>query len=540
MPIATNAQGQALRLDPASGQWVPTQLATNPQTKETVALDGDKWVPLGTQTAQPQAPAEQPGLLARVKNAVIAPEGERDKTLGEAVVGGITGIPAAIGHEFMDNARNFKKHLLPSTPQEFEDAQPMGVIPKEALDIAGMVASPITGAITSAIGRPVEQQTGIRRGITGAVLSAAVPLGGEASLANDAAKTEKATAALKPMAAEAHAAGYVLSPRMISDKPGIIADALAGISGKVKTAQAAAEKNQEVTNAISATDLGLPATADLSTPGIFKKVRAEAGKAYESVKTAVPSLRADDEYLGEVKSLGGANSDAALHFPNTMKNQGIADLIDELSSVKDFPTNAGMELVKALRSRAVSNLKAIGDDSKHALGLAQRQAADAMDGLIERNIAAQGGDTGLVKAYKDARQLIAKSYDVEGATNAATGDVNALGLAKLASKGKPLSGGLQTVAKIAQAFPKAMQAGVVSEPVSALDFFGAAALAAHGNPKMAGMMLARPVSRATILSKPVQNALANPAARSSAIPRNVLRRAPAANAFHKLSEKPQN
>jgi hypothetical protein len=45
MPIATNDQGQALRLD-QSGQWVPTKLATNPQTGERLALDGDQWVSL--------------------------------------------------------------------------------------------------------------------------------------------------------------------------------------------------------------------------------------------------------------------------------------------------------------------------------------------------------------------------------------------------------------------------------------------------------------------------------------------------------------
>jgi hypothetical protein len=524
---------------------MPTYSITGPDGK-TYSIDG----PAGAtqeqviaqiqaaQKAAPQPEAPAPGLLDRVKNAVIAPEAERDKTLGEAVGGGIMGVPAAIGHEFMNNARQLKKDVLPSTPEEFRDAQPLGIVPKAALDVAGMVVSPITGAVTSLVGRPIEQQTGVRREITGNILSAAVPLAGPANALKNAEKAEKVTAALKPMAAEAHAAGYVLPPKMISEKPGILANLFAGVSGKIKTAQAAAEKNQVVTNRIAAKELGIADDAPL-TEQAFQDVRASAGKAYEAVKTAVPSVAADEHYLETVKGLGGANSDAAAHFPNTMKNQGITDLIDELSSVKEFPTSAGMELVKELRSSATANLKAIGDRSKHMLGLAQRQAADAVDGLIERNIAKAGGDTGLVKAYKGARQLIAKSYDIEGATNLATGDVNAIGLGRLASKGKPLSGGLQQIAKVAQAFPSAMKAGVVSEPVSALDFFGAAALAAHGNPKMAGMMLARPVARATVLSKPMQNALAGDRG-ATMLDANVLRRAPAANALHQLTEQPQN
>jgi hypothetical protein len=497
---------------------------------------------LRASASAPDAP--KPGILERAKNAIIAPEAERDASLGDAVKAGITGIPAAIGHDFMESARSFGRHIAPSNIQEFADAQPLGgLIPKEALDVGGMIMSPITGALTSAIGRPVEQQTGLRREITGNILSAAVPLGGEANLANDAAKVERATAALKPMAAEAHAAGYVLPPKMISDKPGIVANTLAGWSGKVKTAQAASAKNQEITNSLAAKALDLPEGADL-TGATFKDLRAEAGKAYAAIPSAIPQITADEDYLAAVSSLGRPGSEAAQRiFPNTTKNQGIIDLQDELSSVKDFPTGAGIELVKELRSQASKNLKAFDDPSKSALGSAQKRAANAIDELIDRNLAATG-QTDLVQAYRDARVKIAKSYDVEAATNTATGNVNAQKIARLADKDKPLSGELETIAKVAKAFPKATQSaekfGEV-EPVSILDLAGSAASLAHGNPSVAGALLGRPIARAAVLSKPVQNALAVQSARgATAIPTNVLRRAPAANAFHQLGEQPQN
>lgn len=561
-------------------------------TMSVIMPNGDRLdgVPAGTPKADimakwqaSQVPEPKPGVMERVKNAVIAPVGERDPDLKTAVIEGIKGIPAEIGHQFMDAAHSFKEHIAPSTVEGIKDSAPIGgIVPREALDAVTAIMSPITGTLTSAVGRPVEQMTSVRRNIVGDVASAFVPLGaaGDAGKVggelingerfhmgtltgkplqnakiylennpgtnvlpagvtkiNEAPKPPPTT--IKPTAADAHAAGYVLPPKMISEKPGIVANVLSGMSGKIKTAQAAAEKNQVVTNALATKSLGLPPDAEL-IGDTFKNIRAEAGKSYEAVKTAIPTLEADEPYLETVKSLGGQNSDAAAHFPKTMNNQGIKDLVGELASVKSFPTTAGMELVKELRSSAVANLKTIGDRSAHALGLAQRQAADAVDALIERNIEKAGGDANLVNDYKAARQRIAKSYDVEAVTNPATGDVNALGLARLAGKGKPLTGELQTIAKTAQAFPKAMQAGVSSEPLSALDFFGAAALAAHGNPKLAGMMLARPVARATVLSPMAQERLVTKASGAAPSVQLPIRRAPAINALSQLSQQGQN
>jgi hypothetical protein len=110
---------------------------------------------------------------------------------------------------------------------------------------------------------------------------------------------------------------------------------------------------------------------------------------------------------------------------------------------------------------------------------------------------------------------------VEGATNSATGDVSARGLARLQDKGRPLTDELKTVADAASAFPKAMQmpSGFGdNERWSALDFFGSAAAMAHGNPGVAGAILARPLARGVLLSKPYQKAMTNPRAAASPLP----------------------
>ena len=257
------------------------------------------------------------------------------------------------------------------------------------------------------------------------------------------------------MAIQARNSGYVLPPAAITDKPGLVSSLLAGWSGKIKTQQEASMKNQEVTNRLAAEGLGLPKDTVLN-PQVFEDVRAEAGKAYANVVKSIPQVSSDPAFQAEVAALGGANSTAARISPNITANPGIQGLRDELMAVPSFPTEAGVEVVKELRLNGNQNLKAIGDPSRHALGMAQREAADAIDNLMERNIVATG-KTDVISAYREARRLIAKSYDVEGATNSATGDVNARGLARLAVKGRPLTDQLKEIADAALAFPKAMQ-----------------------------------------------------------------------------------
>jgi len=309
-------------------------------------------------------------------------------------------------------------------------------------------------------------------------------------------------------AVTAREAGYVLPPAEASRTPTILSQALTGWGGKIKTRQAASVANQEVTNRLATEALGVPKDTMLSEQ-VFQKVRTDAGKAYDDVRKAVERMTTDEEFRHAISDLGGANSQAAREFPDLMKNPEILKLRSTLLKANRFSTDAAIELVKQLRFNGNANLKAIGDPSKHALGLAQREAANAIDDLIERNLS-DIGNADLVSKYKAARELIAKSYDIEGATNAATGDVSARGLARLQNKGRPLSGNLKTIADTANAFPRAMQnveqvGGL--ENWSALDFFGSAAALAHGNPSVAGAILLRPVARAAVLSKPYQNAM---------------------------------
>jgi hypothetical protein len=373
-----------------------------------------------------------------------------------------------------------------------------------------MIRAPVRGIIEGG-----QEARGIRPGNDPATrndISAAVgALGGARAGVGEPAPGPVAASPIRPAAVEARQVGYVLPPSSISEKPGLVSSALAGWSGKIKTAQAASAHNQEITNNLASEALGVPKGTVL-TDEVFNGLRKQASQKYQNVISAVPSVTADNEFKQAVSGLGGQNSQAAQAFPKITNNPGIADMVGELNAAGEHPTAAWVELVKELRFNATSNLKAIGDPSKHALGLAQREAATAVDDMMERQITAAGNPQAVAE-YQQARKLIAKSYDVESVTNPATGDVNARGLAKLADKGRPLTDQLSTIARAASAFPKAMTTPSSfgdNEPWSALDFFGSAAAMAHGNPGVAGAILGRPAARATILSGKAQDWMTNP------------------------------
>lgn len=310
--------------------------------------------------------------------------------------------------------------------------------------------------------------------------------------------------------------GFVLPPATM-EKPSVLSKFLGGWSGKIKSQQAASVKNQALTRQVAAGSLGLPRDTILDD-NVFNNLRIGAGKAYEDVKQSIPTIATDPAFQQRVSGLGNMNSDVATHFPELVKNDAIFDMAQALAAKQSFPTGAGVEAVKILRANATKNLQAIGDPERNALGFAQRDAADAIDDLMDRNITASG-NSGLVARYRDARRLIAKSYDVEAATNTATGEINPRKLSMLADKGKPLSGGLEKIADTASAFPKAMQMPSAfggAEPLSILDILAASGSLATGamtgnlgtGAAIAGMALGRPLARNATLSAPYQRAMA--------------------------------
>lgn len=291
----------------------------------------------------------------------------------------------------------------------------------------------------------------------------------------------------------ARQSGYNLPPTEV--RPNALNSLLEGLSGKTKTSQAASQQNQEVTNALAKKAVGLADDAVLDGPAL-QAIRAEAGKAYDAV-AAAGQITPGAKYTQALDSIVSDAQKAAQSFPNGKANPVLAE-IDALRSAS-FDAGSAVAKIKELRA-AADTAYAQRDKS---LGKALKQGAAALEDAIEDHL--QQAGPGLLKQFRDARQLIAKTYSVESALNKGSGEVAASALAKQLQKGRPLSGELRTIAEVGSAFPKATQVLPQSyNALSPLDFAVAA-----GTGDLTGLV-ARPGARSLILSRPYQALAARP------------------------------
>lgn len=305
--------------------------------------------------------------------------------------------------------------------------------------------------------------------------------------------------------------GYTVPPTQAGG--GILNRALEGMAGKASTLQEASVRNQAITDNLAKKALGLPEDAIL-TPDLIKSIRSDAGQAYENLKLSgtVKTSPKFIQALDNIKPYQDAIQ-AAKDFPDEMANP-IIKTIDSLKR-PNFDVNSAVSKINLLRNDADIAFRK-GDT---ALAKANKDASQVLENTIENHLA-NTKQTELLDKFRQARQTIAKTYEVEKAMNATTGTVNAQKLAARLQAKKPLSGELKQIAEFGQAFPKASQTperigGTIG--ISPLDY--AVATATGGASMLGGSdtettgaatlaaLLARPGARRAVLSSPMQNRL---------------------------------
>lgn len=331
----------------------------------------------------------------------------------------------------------------------------------------------------------------------GQAVAAAIP--GAAGMAQEARAASQASASAQPKTvqqqtlADAQNLGYKAPPSQAGG--GTLSSLLEGMAGKAKVAQTASAQNQTVTNNLVAQDLGLPAGTQI-TPQVLQNIRNQAGQHYENVKQAGGTITADPQYQSDLAALSQRTQAVQQSFPNA-KLAGVNDVADLARGLNEpnFTASAAVERVKQLRADARSVDPT--DPASKALSQAQSQAADALDGVITRNLQAQGkGD--LATNYINARTQIAKTHTVEDALNEGSGDVS---LKSIANSGAPLTGNLKAAANFYSAFPKANQnvSTVGGIPhISPIDLYGSMAAGAAG-----GLATGSPIGVAAGLGVPL-------------------------------------
>jgi len=290
---------------------------------------------------------------------------------------------------------------------------------------------------------------------------------------------------------------------------------LEGVAGKAATQQEASLRNQEVTNRLAAQSIGLQPNEPI-TQAALREVRNKAGEVYAGIRKA-GQIIPDDQYRNDLVDITRGIADIAEDFKgaNVGAKDEVFDLIKTLNQPR-FNSNSAVSYIIELREEAAQNLKADGAKAK-ALGRAQKKAAEALESAVLRNLR-QKGQGELADQFNDARRLIARTYDIEDATNLQTGNVKARELAKALDRGDPLTGELSMIGRMGATFPKATEEVLSSPGVSAADIYGSAlgtgALFAGGGGMGSlaalGLPAARMGVRSGILGEAGQNVLTRP------------------------------
>lgn len=353
----------------------------------------------------------------------------------------------------------------------------------DAASIAkGKAISGTVGTLAGAAGQAIANKVG---GYFGQKLADA-----QANAAADASRNSVRDATL----AAGREAGYVVPNSAVS--PSFFVNRLESLGGKAAIKQQATAQNQEVTNSLARRALGLPDDAPLSVDAI-NQVRAANYQPYRDIAN-LPVTQGQQAQTGLIV---GTNGQPLINTP----------------AVKGFDPATALENLKQARFDAktyFNHYNRTGDPQSLATAKSLTDQAQAIEQQFEQR-AAQNGSPQLVKQLQEARKNIAKSYTVERALNVDTGDVNARVLARMSQKGQPLSDGLDTVGKFANAYPQFTgpastnpAAGVSKSEMLSSALLGATGVAS-GHPAAIGAALLPFVShpaRALALSKALQRA----------------------------------
>jgi hypothetical protein len=339
-------------------------------------------------------------------------------------------------------------------------------------------------------------------GTLGAVIPAALQKGGEAAkkVIDNKAQQKIADFVKNRTLQQGQQLGLKVPPSSVN--PSTTNQLLEGLSGKIKTEQSASLANRDVANKVAKDYLGIASDEPL-TPELLNTLRKGYGNAYENIRGA-GRIMADDDFRSALNNIAKTNTSVEKDFSGLAKPD-ITNLVKNVNK-DSFDAGSGVDVIRILRDDADEAYRA----GKKSLGKANKDAADAVEDLLDRQLTKSGYDANAVNAFRDARQNIAKTYSIQKAMNAETGDIDASKLAKQLNAGKPLTGDLKTVAEFANAFPKATQnvKGSVTA-LSPLDYAaGGISAASSGNPLALAAVAARPAVRKLLLSDFYQNRFA--------------------------------
>lgn len=316
-------------------------------------------------------------------------------------------------------------------------------------------------ARTGLQGVPLNVLADFQRGLTPALQAGtdytrAAQAGRAARLAEEASAKDWARASQIEAAQAAQRLGVAVNPAEAN--PNIKTKMLVGATGEAVVNAKAVKQNLPKWNEIARKDMGLPENTPL-TPEAFEKARAAHYGPYNEIKK-IETLVPVEDVSAQLSSL----KLDPLSTSSPEKAAKVNGIIDRVSTQIEEGLS-GENVIGQIRgfrkdaTRVMKNPNASPIDFDMAE--TQLGIANALENLLESNIS----DPGLLDRFRKARTAIAKTHDWENATGATTKQVDPAAIAKMAEKGKPLTGVLADVANVAGNFPDIASLTVPKEPL---------------------------------------------------------------------------
>jgi hypothetical protein len=377
-----------------------------------------------------------------------------------------------------------QKSIVSATPTAVAQMAPRTVALAQNVATGGTTAALTSAAQQQATTGTINPAQMMNEAAVGGLLT--VPTATVSALTTPKAPANLTQAQL--VAERAIAEGATLPPTQVN--PSILNRLIEGISGKQQTSQIASVKNQQLVNEQARKALNLAPDVEI-TPLVLQQFREQKGLAYDALRSN-PTYYADKQFFAdlnkETSRLQG------------MKSLDVATELNLLNNLKqmNFTGDELVDSIKRLRDSSKTNSSALASAENKDLGKAQKFAAQQLEALAERNLT-NFNQPDVMKNFKQAREDIAKSYTIEKALNATTGNVSGADLGNLARQGKIVPSELQTLANAAGAYPTAFQnvARIGSVPGFSPVDIGTAAIAsaAAANPAIMLSAATRPTLR---------------------------------------------
>lgn len=249
--------------------------------------------------------------------------------------------------------------------------------------------------------------------------------------------------------------GYALPPsRMQGTGPSLVLESLAG---KPQVAQALAEKNAPVTNALARKALRLPEGVDITPEVLKSNVKYWVDKGYKPLEAA-PDTTIGSVFRNKMSNVlqkyAGNHSFADLlsrHRSGKQLDPVEKEVYDALFAdngryLQSYSTRDLIAKTQRLRMDATDNFA----NKNTRLAKTQREIAEALEDQVELSLKnnPHWGGKGLVDNFRQARAEIAKTHSVERMlVDKDTGVVSAAKAHEMLQGGTPLTGELRKIAQ---------------------------------------------------------------------------------------------